>query len=180
VIERILQFSVAQRVLVVLVVVAIAAFGIRSLRQLPIDAVPDITNNQVRINTEAPALSPFEIEKNVTLPIEVRHLLLELVRVAPEIGHARFEVGALATDAVELLALGADPRLRRLRAQRSRVRDAQQTECRDPHTDAAPRGAQMRRRCLPTDTALPSSPISAPNNRPSSATRGVKKIVSMT
>jgi heavy metal efflux system protein len=70
VIERILQFSVAQRVLVVLVVVAIAAFGIRSLRQLPIDAVPDITNNQVRINTEAPALSPFEIEKNVTLPIE--------------------------------------------------------------------------------------------------------------
>jgi len=47
VIERILQFSVAQRVLVVLVVVAIAAFGIRSLRQLPFDAVPDITNNEV-------------------------------------------------------------------------------------------------------------------------------------
>ena len=69
-IERILQFAIAQRLFVVLVVGAIAAFGARSLQLLPIDAVPDITNNQVQINTRAPALSPFEIEKNVTLPIE--------------------------------------------------------------------------------------------------------------
>ena len=69
-IERILQFSIVQRLLVVLVVTALAAFGVRSLQQLPIDAVPDITNNQVQINTHAPALSPFEVEKNVTLPIE--------------------------------------------------------------------------------------------------------------
>lgn len=69
-IERVLQFSIAQRVLVAIAVIAIAAFGLRSLGQLPIDAVPDITNNQVQINTAAPALSPFEIEKTVTLPIE--------------------------------------------------------------------------------------------------------------
>ena len=69
-IERILQFSIAQRLFVVLVVAALAAFGARSLQLLPIDAVPDITNNQVQINTRAPALSPFEVEKNVTLPIE--------------------------------------------------------------------------------------------------------------
>jgi cobalt-zinc-cadmium resistance protein CzcA len=70
VIERILQFSIAQRLFVVLVVAMLAAFGVRALQLLPIDAVPDITNNQVQINTRAPALSPFEVEKTVTLPIE--------------------------------------------------------------------------------------------------------------
>jgi len=69
-IERILGFSLTNRFLVVLLVAAVAAFGIRSLQQLPIDAVPDITNNQVQINTEANSLSPFEVEKNVTFPIE--------------------------------------------------------------------------------------------------------------
>jgi cobalt-zinc-cadmium resistance protein CzcA len=69
-IERILSFSLANRFLVVLLVAAVAAFGIRSLQRLPIDAVPDITNNQVQINTEASSLSPFEIEKSVTFPIE--------------------------------------------------------------------------------------------------------------
>lgn len=69
-IERILAFSLQHRFLVVLLVAAASAFGITSLQKLPIDAVPDITNNQVQINTEAPALSPFEVEKNVTFPIE--------------------------------------------------------------------------------------------------------------
>jgi len=69
-IERILGFSLANRFLVVLLVAAVAALGIRSLQRLPIDAVPDITNNQIQINTEADALSPFEIEKSVTFPIE--------------------------------------------------------------------------------------------------------------
>ncbi len=69
-IERILSFSLQHRFLVVLLVAAMSAFGLQSLQQLPIDAVPDITNNQVQINTEAPSLSPFEIEKNVTFPIE--------------------------------------------------------------------------------------------------------------
>ena len=69
-IERILGFSLTHRFLVVLLVAAAAAFGIRSLQQLPIDAVPDITNNQVQINTAVASLSPFEIEKNVTFPIE--------------------------------------------------------------------------------------------------------------
>ena len=53
-IERILNFSVTQRFFVVLLVAAPAAFGVRSLQRLPIDAVPDITNNQVQINTVAP------------------------------------------------------------------------------------------------------------------------------
>ncbi|AEP10522.1 cobalt-zinc-cadmium resistance protein czcA [Micavibrio aeruginosavorus ARL-13] len=48
----------------------LAAYGMYSLSKLPIDAVPDITNNQVAINIEVPSLSPFEIEQQVTYPIE--------------------------------------------------------------------------------------------------------------
>jgi len=69
-IERILRFSLHHRYLIVLLVLAVSVAGIYSLRNLPIDAVPDITNNQVQINTVAPALSPEEIEKQVTFPVE--------------------------------------------------------------------------------------------------------------
>ncbi|WPP03051.1 CusA/CzcA family heavy metal efflux RND transporter [Methylocella tundrae] len=69
-IARILSFSVHQRWLVALLTLVAAAFGAWSLTKLPIDAVPDITNNQVQINTIAPALSPNDIEKQVTYPIE--------------------------------------------------------------------------------------------------------------
>jgi cobalt-zinc-cadmium resistance protein CzcA len=70
-IERILAFSVRRRWLVLLLTIAAAAAGAWSLNRLPIDAVPDITNVQVQINAFAPALSPLEIEKQVTFPIEV-------------------------------------------------------------------------------------------------------------
>ncbi|MEX0774920.1 MAG: CusA/CzcA family heavy metal efflux RND transporter [Phycisphaeraceae bacterium] len=68
--ERILQFSIQHRGLVVLLTIAVAALGVWSLTVLPIDAVPDITNNQVQINTEYSALGPEEIEKQVTFPVE--------------------------------------------------------------------------------------------------------------
>jgi cobalt-zinc-cadmium resistance protein CzcA len=68
--ERILRFSVDHRGLVVVAAVAAAALGARSLLRLPIDAVPDVTNRQVQINGIAPALSPEEIEKQVTFPLE--------------------------------------------------------------------------------------------------------------
>ena len=69
-IKRILAFSVHQRWLVVLLTFAASALGMWSLSRLPIDAVPDITNNQVQINTVAPSLSPYDVEKQVTFPIE--------------------------------------------------------------------------------------------------------------
>ncbi len=69
-IEKILQFSLAHRLLVVMITAVLAAYGLYSLSKLPIDAVPDITNNQVAINVEVPSLSPFEVEKQVTYPIE--------------------------------------------------------------------------------------------------------------
>lgn len=69
-IERILSFSVAHRLLVVMMTLAAAVYGLYALARLPIDAVPDITNNQVAINVAAPALSPLEIETQVTYPVE--------------------------------------------------------------------------------------------------------------
>jgi heavy metal efflux system protein len=69
-IERIIDFSIRQRWGVVALAAIAAAIGAFALTRLPIDAVPDITNKQVQINTIAPALSPAEIEKQITFPIE--------------------------------------------------------------------------------------------------------------
>lgn len=69
-IEKILRCSVTYRYLVLLLTAVIAAYGIYELKRLPIDAVPDITNNQVQINTLVEGLSPVEVEKRVTFPIE--------------------------------------------------------------------------------------------------------------
>ena len=118
--------------------------------------------------------------RRLALAVEVGHLVGQLVHVALKIRHPALELRALAPDAVQLLALRTDPRLRRLCAQWSGVRDAEHAQRRDHQPDATPRATHTRRRCLPTDTALPSSPISAPNNSPSNATRGVKKIVWIT
>ena len=68
--ERVLRFSIEHRWMVVLFTLLAAGVGAWSLRRLPIDAVPDITNNQVQINTVYAALAPVEIEKQVTFPIE--------------------------------------------------------------------------------------------------------------
>ena len=61
-IERIINFSVRRRWLVLLITLAAAAYGFWSLTKLPIDAVPDVTNVQVQVNAVAPALTPVEIE----------------------------------------------------------------------------------------------------------------------
>ncbi len=68
--ERVLKFAVEHRYLISLGSIVLAGVGIHSLHRLPIDAVPDITPNQVQINTELAGLSPVEIEKQVTFPIE--------------------------------------------------------------------------------------------------------------
>ena len=70
-IEKIIQFSLKQRILVVIVSAHLVGLGIWSLQKLPIDAVPDVTNVQVQVNTSVSALGPVEIEKLVTFPVEV-------------------------------------------------------------------------------------------------------------
>ena len=69
-IDSILQFAIRQRWLVIVAVLAMAALGAWNYQRLPIDAVPDITNVQVQINTEAPGYSPLETEQRITFPIE--------------------------------------------------------------------------------------------------------------
>ena len=69
--DQILLFSIRHRWLVLLSTFAMAALGIYSYQCLPIDAVPDITNVQVQVNTEAPGYSPLEAEQRITLPVEV-------------------------------------------------------------------------------------------------------------
>ncbi|MCW5702610.1 MAG: efflux RND transporter permease subunit [Bradyrhizobium sp.] len=69
-IERIVEFSVHRRWLVLLATLAACAAGFWSLTKLPIDAVPDVTNVQVQVNAVAPALTPVEIEKQVTVALE--------------------------------------------------------------------------------------------------------------
>ena len=68
--ERIIRFAIEQRWLVIVSVAAMAILGVFSYQRLSIDAVPDITNVQVQINTQAPGYSPLEAEQRITYPIE--------------------------------------------------------------------------------------------------------------
>ncbi|UGV26942.1 CusA/CzcA family heavy metal efflux RND transporter [Rhodopseudomonas boonkerdii] len=69
-IERIVDFSVQRRWLVLIAVLLAACTGMWALTKLPIDAVPDVTNVQVQVNAVAPALTPLEIEKQVVVALE--------------------------------------------------------------------------------------------------------------
>src|ERR1700759_652908 len=69
-IDALLRFSIARRWIVIFLVLVIAGAGAWSYQRLPIDAVPDITNVQVQINTQAPGYSPLETEQRITFPVE--------------------------------------------------------------------------------------------------------------
>ncbi|MEE5078757.1 CusA/CzcA family heavy metal efflux RND transporter [Pseudomonas alliivorans] len=68
--ERLIKFAIEQRIVVMLAILLMAGLGIASYQKLPIDAVPDITNVQVQINTSAPGFSPLETEQRITFAIE--------------------------------------------------------------------------------------------------------------
>lgn len=68
--DKVLHFSLTQRFFVIIATILMVAVGIVSWQQLTLDAVPDITTNQVSINTETGGMSPEEVEKLVTFPIE--------------------------------------------------------------------------------------------------------------
>jgi cobalt-zinc-cadmium resistance protein CzcA len=70
-INKIISFSIRQRLFIILGLIALIIGGITAAIKLPIDAVPDITTNQVQIFTVAPALAPQEIERLISYPIEV-------------------------------------------------------------------------------------------------------------
>ncbi|AKM10614.1 efflux RND transporter permease subunit [Croceicoccus naphthovorans] len=68
--EKIIELSIRQRIAVLIIVALLGAIGIYNFGRLKIDAVPDITNVQVQINTSAPGFSPLEAEQRITFPVE--------------------------------------------------------------------------------------------------------------
>ena len=81
--ENIVSLSIRHRWLVMIVVLCLCALGIYNFNRLPIDAVPDITNVQVQINTEAAGYSPLEVEQRITFPIET------VLAGMPKLSHPR-------------------------------------------------------------------------------------------
>ncbi len=69
--EAIIRWSVANRIIVVILSLVLVAAGLNAMQRLPIDAVPDVTNIQVQVLTKAPALGPQEVEKFITTPVEL-------------------------------------------------------------------------------------------------------------
>ncbi len=69
-IDRLVEFSIKNRFLVIFVVLLVGTIGLRAMQKLPIDAVPDVTNVQVQVLTNAPSLGPSEIEQFITFPVE--------------------------------------------------------------------------------------------------------------
>ena len=70
-INRLLHFSISRPWIILFLVLVFAGSGIWNYQRLPIDAVPDITNVQVQINTQAQGYSPLEVEQRITYPVEV-------------------------------------------------------------------------------------------------------------
>lgn len=101
--DRIIVAAVRLRWLVVLIAVVLAGFGLRELMQLPIDAVPDITNRQVQVTTVAPALGPEEVERQVTFPVETALAGLPgLIETRSLSRHGFSQITAVFTDSTDI------------------------------------------------------------------------------
>jgi len=70
-ITSMIRAALGQRLIVVVLALVLCAFGLREATKLSVDAFPDVTNVQVQIATEAPGRSPEEIERFVTVPLEI-------------------------------------------------------------------------------------------------------------
>lgn len=102
-IETVVTFSVRNRFFVAFLAFIIICLGAVSLRYLPIDAVPDITNNQVQINTSVSGFSPFEIEKQVTFSVETALLGIPGLQSTRSLSRNGFsQVTAIFDDSVNI------------------------------------------------------------------------------
>ncbi|MDX5419232.1 MAG: efflux RND transporter permease subunit, partial [Hymenobacteraceae bacterium] len=69
--DKIISFSIKNKLVIGLFVLALISWGAYSINQIPLDAVPDITNNQVQVITQAPDLATQEVEQFITYPLEI-------------------------------------------------------------------------------------------------------------
>lgn len=81
--DKIIRFSVRNKLMIGIFTFALAAFGVFALLRLPVDAVPDITNNQVQVITQSPSLAAQEVERLITFPVE------QTMAVIPEMAEIR-------------------------------------------------------------------------------------------
>ncbi|MCI5055486.1 MAG: efflux RND transporter permease subunit, partial [Flavobacteriales bacterium] len=70
-IDKIIGFSIRNKLIIGLMVIGLMVWGGYAVKQLPIDAVPDITNNQVQVITIAPSIAAQEVERLITFPVEI-------------------------------------------------------------------------------------------------------------
>jgi cobalt-zinc-cadmium resistance protein CzcA len=102
-IANLMALSVRARWTVLALFLVIAGLGVWQLTKLPIDAVPDITTKQVQINTVDPRLSPVEIEKLVTYPVEISLAGIPGLETTRSISRNGFsQVSAIFTDSTDL------------------------------------------------------------------------------
>ena len=102
-IDRIVTFAVARRWLVLLLTLIACLIGGWGLPRLPIDAVPDITNNQVQVNVRAPSLSPELVEKQVAFPIETALSGIEGLEYSRSLSRNGFaQITAVFTDSTDI------------------------------------------------------------------------------
>ena len=71
-ISAIINFSIRNKLLVALMLAGLVTWGIFSAASLPLDAIPDVTNNQVQVITQSPALAAQEVEQLITVPLELQ------------------------------------------------------------------------------------------------------------
>lgn len=128
-ISRLLELAVRARWAVILATLVIAAIGVFNIVRLPIDAVPDITNRQVQINTVAPEFGPLDVERLVTYPVETAmsgivglettrsisrngfSQVTVVFRDSVDIYFARQQVAERLTQARESLPAGVEPQM---------------------------------------------------------------------
>src|SRR3989304_6473612 len=102
-INKIIEYALKQGFLVIVVICVIIGLGLYYIVRLPIDAVPDVTTNQVQINTEVPGLGPVDVEKLVTFPIESAMSGLPYIDEIRYLSHSAFsQVTVVFADSVDI------------------------------------------------------------------------------
>jgi cobalt-zinc-cadmium resistance protein CzcA len=127
--EKFIRFSIHYPIVVIVITLFVAGYGVYSFTKLPIDAVPDITNNQVQINTTMPGFSPTQVEKQITYVIETalagvpgleltrsisRNAFSQVTAIFDEsvnIYFARQQINERLSEIKENLPVGADPKM---------------------------------------------------------------------
>lgn len=96
--QRIIQFSIKNKLAVGVFTLALIVWGIWSLTQLPFDSTPDITNNQVQVITQAPSLGAQEVEQFITTPVEMALANIPKVKERRSISRSGLSVITLVFD----------------------------------------------------------------------------------